>query len=71
MLAPVCVTLAGDTHASMLNSPVPWIMLASLALALVEPWALPPCVERMPQPPTQVTLPDRFRSSSGVTPLVS
>ena len=71
MYAPVCVTLAGATHASKVYSPEPWIMEANLALALVEACALPPWPTSMPQPPTQVTLPDSCRSASGVTPLVS
>ena len=71
MYASVCVTLAGAAHTSMEYSPVPWIMEASLALALVEACALPPAPMLMPQPPTQVTLPESDRSASGVTPLVS
>jgi hypothetical protein len=67
----VCVTFAGATQASMVYSPEPWIMLANLALALVEACALPPAPMLMPQPPTQLTLPDSDRSASGLTPLVS
>src|SRR5262249_5653572 len=69
--ALVCVTSAGATQVSMVYSPEAWIMLANFALALVEACAAPPCPRLMPQPPTQVTLPESDRSASGLTPLVS
>ena len=46
-------------------------MAASLLLVLVEACALPPMPMLMPQPPTQLTLPESERSAAGVTPLVS
>jgi hypothetical protein len=46
-------------------------MAASFWLELVEACALPPAPRLMPQPPTQLTLPDNDRSAAGVTPLVS
>ena len=76
MRAISCVTLAGMTQASIENSPDSMRMSCSFRVATVEPCALPapaamslPIV--MPQPPYQVTSPDRFRSMAGSTPLVS
>ncbi len=65
-----CATLPGATQASIVYSPVALIRSCSLRLAAVEPCALP-LRTLMPQPPTQVTSPERFRLSAGSTPLVS
>jgi len=42
-------------------SPEDWIMAASFWLVLVEACALPPVPTLMPQPPTQLTFPDKDR----------
>ncbi len=70
MRASSCATLPGATHASIEYSPVALMRSLSLRLDDVEAWALP-LRTLMPQPPTQVTSPDRFRLSAGSTPLVS
>ncbi len=70
MRASSCATLPGATQASIEYSPVPRIRSCSLRLAVVEPCALP-LRTLMPQPPTQVTSPERLRFSAGSTPLVS
>ena len=65
-----CVTLAGTTHASIENSPDSWMMSKSFADEVVEACALPSVIV-MPQPPNQVTPPEKLRSIAGSTPLVS
>ena len=70
MRASSWVTLAGATQASIVYSPVAVIRSCSLRLAVVEPCALPLRM-LMPQPPTQVTSPERVRLMAGSTPLVS
>src|SRR5260370_1256325 len=55
----------------MVYSPVASIRSWIFRLEEVDAWALPPAPTVMPQPPAQVTLPDRVRSADGSTPLVS
>ena len=49
----------------MVNSPVDLMRSVSFFEAAAVPWALPPVLTLMPQPPTHVTSPDSVRFSAG------
>ena len=65
MYASSCATLALLAQASIENSPVDLMRSVSFLDAAAVPWALPPVLTLMPQPPTQSTSPDSVRLSAG------